>query len=49
MGVPAEFVEMLIALDANARAGLLGETSGDLSRLINRPTTPLEHTLRSRA
>lgn len=46
-GVPAEFVEMLIALDANARDGLLGETSGDLSRLINRPTTPLEDTLRT--
>jgi NAD(P)H dehydrogenase (quinone) len=46
-GVPAEFVEMLIALDANAREGLLAETNGDLSRLIDRPTTPLEDTLRS--
>jgi NAD(P)H dehydrogenase (quinone) len=46
-GVPAEFIETLIALDANAREGLLAETTGDLSRLIDRPTTPLEDTLRT--
>ena len=31
----------VVALDGNIRDGLLGETSGDLARLIGRPTTPL--------
>ncbi|MBG6237255.1 NAD(P)H dehydrogenase (quinone) [Mycetocola sp. CAN_C7] len=31
----------VVALDENIRDGLLAETSGDLSRLIGRPTTPL--------
>jgi NAD(P)H dehydrogenase (quinone) len=35
------------ALDANIRDGLLGETSGDLARLIGRPTTPLVEGLRA--
>jgi NAD(P)H dehydrogenase (quinone) len=30
------------ALDANIASGLLSETSGELSKLIGRPTTPLE-------
>ncbi|MCU1542924.1 MAG: family oxidoreductase [Microbacteriaceae bacterium] len=34
-------VGFVVALDGNIRDGLLGETSGDLSRLIGRPTTPL--------
>ena len=34
-------IGFVVALDANIRAGLLAETSGDLSRLIGRPTTPL--------
>ena len=35
----------VVALDGNIRDGLLGSTSGDLSRLIGRPTTPIETTL----
>jgi NAD(P)H dehydrogenase (quinone) len=31
----------VVALDQNIKAGLLAETSGDLSRLIGHPTTPL--------
>ncbi|MET1018199.1 MAG: SDR family oxidoreductase [Leifsonia flava] len=31
----------VVALDQNTRDGLLGETTGDLARLIGRPTTPL--------
>ena len=31
----------VVALDQNTRDGLLANTSGDLSRLIGRPTTPL--------
>lgn len=37
----------LVAVDGDIRAGLLGATSGDLSRLIGRPTTPLADTLRA--
>ena len=37
----------VVALDGNIRDGLLGETSGDLSRLIGRPTTPLVEGLRA--
>jgi NAD(P)H dehydrogenase (quinone) len=29
-----------VGLDANIRDGLLAVTTGDLSRLIGRPTTP---------
>jgi len=36
----------VVALDGNTRDGLLAETSGDLSRLIGRPTTPLTDGLR---
>jgi NAD(P)H dehydrogenase (quinone) len=35
----------VVALDGNIRDGLLGGTSGDLSRLLGRPTTPIEATL----
>jgi NAD(P)H dehydrogenase (quinone) len=37
----------VVALDGNIRDGLLGETSGDLSRLIGRPTTLLVEGLRA--
>lgn len=37
----------VVALDGNIRDGLLAETSGDLARLIGRPTTPLVEGLRS--
>jgi len=36
----------VVALDGNTRDGLLAETSGDLARLIGRPTTPLAEGLR---
>ncbi|MFE5308239.1 SDR family oxidoreductase [Isoptericola sp. NPDC056605] len=36
----------VVALDGDTRAGLLAETSGDLARLIGRPTTPLLDGLR---
>jgi NAD(P)H dehydrogenase (quinone) len=34
-------IGFMTALDANIREGLIGYTTGDLSRLIGRPTTPL--------
>ncbi len=37
----------VVALDGNTRDGLLADTSGDLSRLIGRPTTPLVEGLRT--
>jgi NAD(P)H dehydrogenase (quinone) len=40
-GLDEGTIGFVTALDANTRDGLLGETSGDLSRLIGRPTTPL--------
>jgi NAD(P)H dehydrogenase (quinone) len=40
-GLDAGTVGFVVALDQNTKAGLLGETSGDLGRLIGRPTTPL--------
>ena len=45
-GLPAETAGFIVALDANIADGLLGHTPGDLSRLIGRPTTPLEAGLR---
>ena len=40
-GLDTGTVGFVVGLDANIRDGLLGETSGDLARLIGRPTTPL--------
>jgi NAD(P)H dehydrogenase (quinone) len=37
----------VVALDANARDGLLGVTNGELSTIIGRPTTPLLDGLRA--
>ncbi|HEY5230648.1 MAG TPA: SDR family oxidoreductase [Galbitalea sp.] len=34
-------IGFVVAMDANIKAGLLGETTGELSKLIGRPTTPL--------
>jgi NAD(P)H dehydrogenase (quinone) len=40
-GLPDGTVGFIVGLDANIRDGLLGVTTGDLSRIIGRPTTPL--------
>lgn len=40
-GLDAGTIGFLVGLDGNIRDGLLGVTTGDLSRLIRRPTTPL--------
>jgi len=45
-GLDEGTVGFVVALDGNTRDGLLGETSGDLSRLIGHPTTPLLEGLR---
>jgi NAD(P)H dehydrogenase (quinone) len=37
----------VVALDTNIRDGLLAVTTGDLSRIIGRPTTPMKETLAS--
>ncbi|NVI98010.1 SDR family oxidoreductase [Myxococcus sp. AM009] len=41
VGVPAAFAEVLANSDAGAARGELNDSSGDLRRLIGRPTTPL--------
>lgn len=46
-GLDAGTVGFLVALDGNIRDGLLGEVTGELSRLIGRPTTPLVEGLRA--
>jgi NAD(P)H dehydrogenase (quinone) len=40
-GLDDDTIRFVTALDSNIRDGLIGDTSGDLSRLIGRPTTPL--------
>jgi NAD(P)H dehydrogenase (quinone) len=40
-GVPGPFAEMLAGVDASIAQGELEVTTGDLSRLTGRPTTPL--------
>ncbi|MFE9819537.1 SDR family oxidoreductase [Streptomyces sp. NPDC005773] len=44
-GVPEAFAEILTDVDEGIRRGLLAGTSGDLARLIGRPTTPLAETV----
>ncbi|MEV5430554.1 SDR family oxidoreductase [Streptomyces sp. NPDC052701] len=44
-GLPEPVVEMLVAIDAGTAEGQLAGTTGDLSRLIGRPTTALRATL----
>jgi len=46
-GLDAGTVAFLVALDDNIHNGHLGETTGDLARLIGRPTTPLSDGLRA--
>ncbi|MFJ8696554.1 SDR family oxidoreductase [Streptomyces roseolilacinus] len=44
-GVPEPFASILVDVDAAIARGRLAGTSGDLSRLIGRPTTPLAETV----
>lgn len=44
-GLDAGTAGFVVALDGNIRDGLLSETSGDLARLIGRPSTPLREGL----
>ncbi|MEU2667641.1 SDR family oxidoreductase [Streptomyces sp. NPDC007164] len=44
-GVPEFFAEILADVDEAIARGLLATTSGDLARLIGRPTTPLAATV----
>ncbi|NBM18410.1 SDR family oxidoreductase [Streptomyces sp. GC420] len=44
-GVPEPFAEILVDVDRAVARGLLARTSGDLSRLIGRPTTPMAATV----
>ncbi|MET9658966.1 SDR family oxidoreductase [Streptomyces sp. NPDC006510] len=44
-GVPEFFAEILVDVDKAIERGLLAATSGDLARLIGRPTTPLAETV----
>ncbi|WP_407839450.1 SDR family oxidoreductase [Streptomyces sp. DSM 116496] len=44
-GVPAPFAEILVDVDLAIERGRLAGTSGDLSRLIGRPTTPMALTV----
>ncbi|HEY9308057.1 MAG TPA: SDR family oxidoreductase [Microbacterium sp.] len=46
-GLDAGTVGFVTALDANIRDGALAETDGTLSRLLGRPTTPLDEGLRA--
>ncbi|MFD9547918.1 NAD(P)H-binding protein [Nocardia salmonicida] len=46
-GVPEQFVDMAVAVDAGLGAGAMGFRNGDLARLIGHPTTPLVDTLRT--
>ncbi|RST12559.1 SDR family oxidoreductase [Streptomyces sp. WAC05374] len=44
-GVPAPFAAILVDVDRAIERGRLAGTSGDLARLIGRPTTPLADTV----
>jgi len=48
-GLDEGTIGFVTALDANIRDGALAEVTGDLSRLIGRPTTPLLEGLRAAA
>lgn len=44
-GLPEGFAAILTDVDEGIRRGLLAHTTGDLARLIGRPTTPLAETV----
>ncbi|NUS10439.1 MAG: SDR family oxidoreductase [Streptomyces sp.] len=45
VGVPADFAAVLIDVDEAIARGRLAGTSGEMSRLIGRPTTPMRETV----
>jgi NAD(P)H dehydrogenase (quinone) len=45
VGVPAAFADALVDVDRAIGRGLLAGTSGEMARLIGRPTTPLRETV----
>lgn len=47
-GMPEPAAQFMVAVDQNIRDGLLAGTSGDLARLLGRPTVPLVEALRAR-
>ncbi|MGW1926300.1 hypothetical protein ACWCQ0_45405 [Streptomyces massasporeus] len=44
-GVPAPFAEILVDVDRAVEHGALARQTGDLTRLIGRPTTPIAVTI----
>lgn len=48
-GVPAVWADFAASTDASIKDGELAATTGELSQLIGRPTTPLAHVLRASA
>ncbi|MEV0096562.1 SDR family oxidoreductase [Streptomyces sp. NPDC050738] len=44
-GLPEGFAAILVDVDKGIERGLLAGTSGDLARLIGRPTTPISETI----
>ncbi|GHB23058.1 NAD(P)-dependent oxidoreductase [Streptomyces xanthochromogenes] len=46
-GLPTAFAELLVDVDLGIERGRLASTSGDLARLIGRPTTPMATTVRA--
>ncbi|WP_432079854.1 SDR family oxidoreductase [Streptomyces sp. YPW6] len=46
-GLPEDFAAILVDVDEAIERGRLAGTSGDLARLIGRPTTPLTETVRA--
>ncbi|MFK8910359.1 SDR family oxidoreductase [Streptomyces sp. YS-3] len=44
-GIPAPFAEILVDVDLAIERGRLAGTSGELSRLIGRPTTPIAQSI----
>ncbi|MBP2327640.1 NAD(P)H dehydrogenase (quinone) [Kibdelosporangium banguiense] len=45
LGIPEGFADLLVDVDDAINRGKLAGTSGDLSRLIGRPTTPIAETI----
>jgi NAD(P)H dehydrogenase (quinone) len=46
-GLPPHLVDLIVDVDGNLAGGALVDDSGDLARLIGRPTTPLADSIRA--